>query len=229
MARDRRDIRRPGEKKSSWAFPFFLILLAIGAFFFGFETFNPLEKEDEKYLSLIEESNLLKKEINSLKQNIDTKNDDLDFYKGYVGKLEQDIVYLKSEIKELSKETKSYEDKKRSEPEVKIIASDDRSGPKLVIPPADKSKKEKLIRGPKVIYPRRALDRGIAGEVTLLFDISREGEPYNIRVSYSSNSIFNQSARKAVEKMLYEPALDKRGRTIPSRDLKQTIRFRLED
>ena len=247
MARDRRDIRRPSEKKIAWIFPFFLILIGIGAFFLLFdrETFNSsekendkklfiieenlLEKEDDKKSFLFEENNLLKKEIDSLKQDMKSKNSALDSYKSYVGRLEQDIVSLKSEIKVLSEENKFYKDKEYSETDIQNRSSNNRPGPRLFIPSTDLSKKEKEIRGPKVIYPRRALERGITGEVILLFDVSQEGEPYNIRIISSSSSTLNQAAIKAVQKMLYEPALNQRGEKIPSRDLTRSIRFKIED
>ena len=231
MARNRRDIRRPGERRGSWVFPFFLTLIAIGAFFvlFDSDTFYLAEKEDEDKLFLLEENKLFIKEINSLKQDIKDKNADIDSYKGYVETLKQDIVSLKSEIAVLNKETRSRKDKEYSEANNQIRNSNDRPGTKLVIPETDFSKKERLIRGPKVIYPRRALQRGITGEVSLLYDVSISGEPYNIRVSSSSSSTLNQAAIKAVQQMLYEPALNKRGQKVPSRDLQRKIRFTIQD
>ena len=67
-------------------------------------------------------------------------------------------------------------------------------------------KKYKPINKMKLVYPRRALQRGIEGYVTLQFTITSAGTVSDIEVVEAKPSkIFNKAAMKAVKKLKYEP------------------------
>ena len=54
-------------------------------------------------------------------------------------------------------------------------------------------------------YPSSLLARGIEGCVMLRFDISKEGNPSNIEVDWSTNKKFNRSAIKSAKDYLFSP------------------------
>ena len=54
-------------------------------------------------------------------------------------------------------------------------------------------------------YPSSLLARGVEGCVMLRFDISKEGNPRNIEVDWSTNKKFNRSAIKSAKDYLFSP------------------------
>ena len=56
-------------------------------------------------------------------------------------------------------------------------------------------------------YPRRAAERGLEGYVDLRFSISVSGGVINPEVMFSTSSIFNRSAIRAVYKWKYNPKI----------------------
>ena len=54
-------------------------------------------------------------------------------------------------------------------------------------------------------YPSSLLARGVEGCVMLRFDISKEGNPSNIEVDWSTNKKFNRSAIKSAKDYLFSP------------------------
>lgn len=56
-------------------------------------------------------------------------------------------------------------------------------------------------------YPRRAAERGLEGYVDLRFSISVAGGVINPVVIFSTSSIFNRAAIRAVEKWKYNPKI----------------------
>lgn len=64
----------------------------------------------------------------------------------------------------------------------------------------------KPINKMKLVYPRRALQRGIEGYVELEFTVTAAGTTADIAVKDSKPSkIFDKAAIKAIKKLKYEP------------------------
>jgi TonB family protein len=64
----------------------------------------------------------------------------------------------------------------------------------------------KLIRRNAPQYPPLALRDGVEGWVTLKFQLSPEGVPFNQAVHQSSDLVFDQASLRAVAGCRYEPA-----------------------
>lgn len=77
-------------------------------------------------------------------------------------------------------------------------------------------------------YPSRAIQRGLEGKVTLLFDIDTNGKPRNIEVSSGANSILNNEAIRALERSSFRPALDSDGKPYYYIGFSYTYTFRLD-
>ncbi len=77
-------------------------------------------------------------------------------------------------------------------------------------------------------YPRRAAERGLEGYVDLRFSISITGAVLNPQVTYSTSSIFNRSAIRAVEKWKYNPKIVD-GQAVERHGVEVRITFELED
>ncbi len=77
-------------------------------------------------------------------------------------------------------------------------------------------------------YPSRAIQRGLEGKVTLLFDIDTNGKPRNIEVSSGANSILNNEAIRALERSTFRPALDSDGKPYYYIGFSYTYTFRLD-
>lgn len=57
---------------------------------------------------------------------------------------------------------------------------------------------------PRPTYPRQASEDGIEGECMVWFDVSKDGEPFNIEAECSSY-LFKAEAERAVSKVKFEP------------------------
>ncbi|MDX1974548.1 MAG: TonB family protein [Rickettsiales bacterium] len=84
------------------------------------------------------------------------------------------------------------------------------------------------LRNPPPAYPATARLRGIEGKVLLNVDVSNEGTPEHVTVSYSSgSSILDAAARQAVERWHFIPA--RRGSESIAATVIVPIIFRLKD
>jgi len=76
-------------------------------------------------------------------------------------------------------------------------------------------------------YPRRAMQAGIEGEVTLRFTITPDGKVENLRVeSAEPPGVFEREARRAVSRWRFSPRREN-GRAV-ARDATKTLYFRME-
>jgi len=65
------------------------------------------------------------------------------------------------------------------------------------------------------VYPTRAISRGIEGYVKVQFELSVNGEPFNILIIEAQpEGFFERSAKKAVAKWRYDPNAVRGSRTI---------------
>jgi protein TonB len=79
-------------------------------------------------------------------------------------------------------------------------------------------------------YPRAALVSGIEGSVTMKIDVNENGEVENIRITGGQQkTIFQDEARRAVEKWKYKPFLDANGKPIRKTDHSIEVDFKLQD
>lgn len=78
------------------------------------------------------------------------------------------------------------------------------------------------------IYPSRALSRGIEGYVDLEFTVTTAGTVKDPVVTYSTSSLFNRAAMRAVLKFKYKPRVVD-GQPVEVPGVKTRIRFELED
>lgn len=78
------------------------------------------------------------------------------------------------------------------------------------------------------IYPSRALSRGIEGYVDLEFTVTTAGTVKDPVVIYSSSSLFNRAAMRAVLKFKYKPRVVD-GQPVAVPGVKTRIRFELEE
>lgn len=78
------------------------------------------------------------------------------------------------------------------------------------------------------IYPSRALSRGIEGYVDLEFTVTTAGTVKDPVVTYSTSSLFNRAAMRAVLKFKYKPRVVD-GQPVEVPGVKTRIRFELEE
>jgi protein TonB len=79
-------------------------------------------------------------------------------------------------------------------------------------------------------YPRAALVGGIEGYILLKIDINETGTVENVRViGGAQRSMFQDEARRAVEKWKYKPFLDASGKPIKKTDHEVRVDFKLQD
>lgn len=179
---------------------------------------------EDDYLSLqsdagelLEENRILYKQITDLKIQIDklrteSRNQDADKNPSPIEEKVNSIAV--SVLNELEKEiNKSSNEEPSQVPQdsFKSLASEpkmtDRQSPR---------------------YPSRAIQRGLEGKVTLLFDIDTNGKPRNIEVSSGANSILNNEAIRALERSTFRPALDSDGKPYYYIGFSYTYTFRLD-
>ena len=78
------------------------------------------------------------------------------------------------------------------------------------------------------IYPSRALSRGIEGYVDLEFTVTTAGTVKDPVVIYTTSSLFNRAAVRAVLKFKYKPRVVD-GQPVEVPGVKTRIRFELEE
>lgn len=92
----------------------------------------------------------------------------------------------------------------------KIAVSDRDAQPLVRIPP---------------IMPTRAEK---SGHCTVRFDVSPEGQPFNVEATYCTQSLFSRSSIKSVQKWKYNPKIVD-GRSVARSGVESKITFRLTD
>lgn len=76
--------------------------------------------------------------------------------------------------------------------------------------------------------PPRALDRGLSGHCLMRFDVSPEGQPFNINATRCSNSMFERNSIRAVERWKYNPKIQD-GRPVGRTGVETKITFQVLD
>jgi periplasmic protein TonB len=79
-------------------------------------------------------------------------------------------------------------------------------------------------------YPKAALVSGVEGWILMKVDVNEKGEVENIRVvDGDKRNMFQDEARRAVEKWKYRPFLDQNGRPYRKTDHQVRVDFKLTD
>ena len=78
------------------------------------------------------------------------------------------------------------------------------------------------------IYPARAQARGLEGYVDMSFTVTASGSVTNAIVMYSTSSLFERAATRAVLKFKYKPRVVD-GIPVDVVGVKTRITFRMED
>jgi periplasmic protein TonB len=79
-------------------------------------------------------------------------------------------------------------------------------------------------------YPRAALVSGVEGWVAFKIDVNEKGEVENVRVvGGKEKGMFQDEARRAVEKWKYKPFLDASGKPYKKTDHTVQVDFKLQD
>jgi TonB family protein len=79
-------------------------------------------------------------------------------------------------------------------------------------------------------YPRAALVAGIEGWVALMIDVAEDGGVQNVRVTGGEQkSMFQDEARRSVEKWKYKPFLDSSGRPVKKANHEVRVDFKLSE
>ena len=79
-------------------------------------------------------------------------------------------------------------------------------------------------------YPRAALIEGLEGWVTLKIDVNEEGSVENVRViGGERRNLFQDEARRAVEKWKYKPFLGPNGKPVKKANREIRVDFKLRD
>ncbi len=79
-------------------------------------------------------------------------------------------------------------------------------------------------------YPRAALVAGTEGWVLMKIDVNEQGEVENVRViGGEQRNLFQDEARRAVEKWKYKPFVDASGKPVRKTDHEVRVDFKLQD
>jgi len=82
------------------------------------------------------------------------------------------------------------------------------------------------ISPPIVVYPPKAIDRGLNGECTVAMDVSAKGRPYNVAAT-CSDSIFEREAVRAVSRVEFRPKIVD-GQAVERRNVVYPLVFKLQ-
>jgi len=167
-----------------------------------------------EYRKLDEENRILYKQITDLKIQIDklrTESSKIKINDPIEEKVNSIAVSVLNELEKEINKSSNEEPSQVPQDSFKSLASEpkmtDRQSPR---------------------YPSRAIQRGLEGKVTLLFDIDTNGKPRNIEVSSGANSILNNEAIRALERSTFRPALDSDGKPYYYIGFSYTYTFRLD-
>ena len=81
-----------------------------------------------------------------------------------------------------------------------------------------------LVRIPPIMPPRAET----SGHCKVQFDVSPEGQPFNVLATYCTKSLFKRSSIKSVQKWKYNPKIVD-GRGVARSGVESKITFRLTD
>ncbi len=81
-----------------------------------------------------------------------------------------------------------------------------------------------LVRIPPIMPPRAEK----SGHCNVKFDVSPEGQPFNVSATYCTQSLFSRASIKSVEKWKYNPKIVD-GRSVSRSGVESKITFRLTD
>ena len=81
-----------------------------------------------------------------------------------------------------------------------------------------------LVRIPPIMPPRA--DK--SGHCKVRFDVSPEGQPFNVTATYCTQSLFERASTKSVQKWKYNPKIVD-GRSVARSGVESKITFRLTD
>lgn len=119
-----------------------------------------------------------------------------------------------------------------SQPTV-AIASLEGAIPEFTTPKLDKTSfkitvsdrdAQPLVRIPPVMPPRAEK----SGHCNVKFDVSPEGQPFNVNILYCSSSVFKRASTKSVQKWKYQPKIVS-GLPVSRSGVETTITFKLTD
>lgn len=77
-------------------------------------------------------------------------------------------------------------------------------------------------------YPPRAAERGVEGSCEVMFDVTPDGTPTNIRITDCDSSLFERSTIRAVERWRYEPKVQD-GNAVWRRGVVTRLDYELQD
>lgn len=124
-------------------------------------------------------------------------------------------------------------ERQRAEQPTVAIASVTGAIPKFVAPKLDKKSFEikvsdrdaqPLVRIPPVSPPRAEK----SGHCKMRFDVSPEGQPFNIVATYCTSSVFKRSSTKGVSRWKYRPKIVN-GRPVSRSGVETKISYRITD
>ena len=81
-----------------------------------------------------------------------------------------------------------------------------------------------LVRIPPIMPPRAEK----SGHCKVRFDVSPEGQPFNVSAPYCTSSVFKRSSVKSVQKWKYQPKIVN-GRSVARSGVESQITFKLTD
>ncbi len=81
-----------------------------------------------------------------------------------------------------------------------------------------------LVRIPPIMPPRAEK----SGHCKVRFDVSPQGQPFNVAATYCSSNVFKRASVKSVEKWKYNPKIVD-GRTVSRKGVESQITFQLTD
>ncbi|MBL4853850.1 MAG: energy transducer TonB [Robiginitomaculum sp.] len=81
-----------------------------------------------------------------------------------------------------------------------------------------------LVRIPPIMPPRAEK----SGHCKVKFDVSPQGQPFNVTATYCSSSVFKRASTKSVEKWKYNPKIVD-GRSVSRAGVESQITFQLTD
>lgn len=76
-------------------------------------------------------------------------------------------------------------------------------------------------------YPERALDKGIEGDCTVVYDVSPQGKVVNPQVQGSCHPLFMRPSLAAAETFRYQPRIVE-GRAVMVSGVKNTFHYRIK-
>ena len=81
-----------------------------------------------------------------------------------------------------------------------------------------------IVRVPPTMPPRAQR----SGQCQMQFDVSAEGQPFNVVARSCSENLFERNSIRSVQNWKYKPKIDN-GRPVARRGVRTTIRFTLKD